>query len=199
VTKTAGKARSQWIVILLLVLCIGPFLVALILYSNRSWIRSTHHGVLISPVIPVNRYEFTAFDEFSKENLSELIGRWVLVQFVTPGGCGDTCRKSLENTRQVHLMLGKDLMRVRRAAVIMAEIPADQADTWWSGHPYLLRIRSDDNLEHIAALAMGSPIPDGAVLVMDPIGNFMMWYPSGFDPYGLKKDLQRLLQVSRLG
>ncbi len=199
-TKAPRKIRSRWILALLLTLCLGPFLISLVLYHYRSWmIRSTHHGILIRPVIPVSRNEFGGFDEFSKANITEIVGRWVLVQFVTPKGCGTVCRKSLENTRQVHLMLGKDLMRVRRVAVVMAEISAAQANAWWIGHPYLLRIQSNPNLNAIATSAMGFPIHDGAVLIMDPIGNFMMWYPAGFDPYGLKNDLQRLLQVSRLG
>lgn len=181
-------------------LCIAPFVIAVLLYTNRSWLNvNNHYGTLISPAIPVNRSEFEGFDPFSRQNLAEIPGRWILVHFITGHGCGLVCRKSLEKTRQVRLMLGKDLMRVRRVAVVMTEISAADANVWWAQHPDLLRTFSTSKLEKIAASAMGSPIADGSVIIMDPIGNFMMWYTAGFDPYGLKKDLQRLLLVSRIG
>jgi hypothetical protein len=34
---------------------------------------------------------------------------------------------------------------------------------------------------------------------MDPFANVMMWYPPDFDPYGVVRDLQRLLKISQIG
>ncbi|MGH8547016.1 MAG: hypothetical protein ACRERU_00110 [Methylococcales bacterium] len=199
-SESNGNGRSRWILCLLVVLCAGPFVIALVLYSNGSGlISSNHYGTLIRPAIPVSRSELVGFDSFSTENLSEVPGRWILLHFVTHHGCGLVCRKSLEKTRQVRLMLGKDLMRVRRVVMVMAEISAADANPWWAEHPDLLRIFSTRELEGVAVSAMGSPIRDGSLMILDPIGKFMMWYPADFDPYGLKKDLQRLLLVSQIG
>lgn len=198
--ESIRNSRSRWILFLLVVLCAAPFVIALLLYANRSGLIGTNqYGILIHPAIPVSRAEFVGFDQFSRENSSEIQGRWVLVHFITQHGCGLVCRESLEKTRQVRLMLSKDLMRVRRVAVLMGEFTEADANAWWSGHPDLLRTDSNSTLEEIAVSAMGSPIPDGTVIIMDPIGNFMMWYRTDFDPYGLKKDLQRLLLVSQIG
>lgn len=194
------KSRSVWVLALLVGLCVGPFVIALILYNNQSWLSgSTQYGTLITPAIPVNRAEFVGFDPFSTENIGELRGRWVLVHFVTGQGCGEVCRKSLEKTRQVRLMLNKDLMRVRRVAVLPGVFSAIQANGWWSGHAYLLRSHSTRKLEEIAVSAMGFPVPEGTVMIMDPIGNFMMWYAANFNPYELKEDLKRLLRASQIG
>lgn len=199
-TEAAKKRRSGWILFFLIVVCVGPFLIALFLYMNRSgWIGAKPHGTLIDPAMPVDRSEFVGFDQFSRENLAEIRGRWILIHFITHHGCGSACRKSLEKTRQVRLMLSKDLMRVRRVAVVMAEVTERDANEWWQEHPDLIRTVSTSELERVAASAAGDPIPDGVVMIMDPLGNLMMWYPPGFDPYGLKKDLQRLLLVSQIG
>ncbi|MGR9107947.1 MAG: SCO family protein [Gammaproteobacteria bacterium] len=194
------KSKSRRVVLYIVVLCAAPIVIALVLYGNRSWlVRSSHYGALIVPAIPVGQSEFIGFDPFSVDNIGEIKGRWVLIHFITGHGCGSVCHEALEKTRRVRLMLSKDLMRVRRLAVVMTEISEPRARIWWAGHPYLLRAKSNSTLEKIAASVMGSPIPDGSVMLMDPLGNLMMWYPNGFDPYGLKKDLQRLLNVSQIG
>lgn len=35
--------------------------------------------------------------------------------------------------------------------------------------------------------------------LMDPLGNIMMQYESGFDPYKVKSDLHKLLKISQIG
>jgi hypothetical protein len=47
--------------------------------------------------------------------------------------------------------------------------------------------------------AVGRPLAEGTVLLLDPFSNAMMWYEPGFDPYGILKDLQRLLRISQIG
>jgi hypothetical protein len=37
------------------------------------------------------------------------------------------------------------------------------------------------------------------VILMDPLGNAILWYDGGFDPYGLLKDLKHLLRASQIG
>ena len=49
-------------------------------------------------------------------------------------------------------------------------------------------------------LPAGSPLDDpDRIYVVDPLGNLMMSYPAGADPNGIRKDLARLLRVSRIG
>lgn len=198
--NSSKSAAPRWVPVWILALCLAPVLIALALYYNPEWIGGRiHHGRLIAPAIQVARGQWLGFDDFSKENIEEISGHWILLQWITPHGCSQTCQNSLNKTRQVRLMLGKDLSRIRRVAVVMAEVSEKNARSWWKEHPHLLRIRSTPDLEKLASSTLGAPIPEGVVMILDPLGNLMMWYPSGFDPYGLKKDLQRLLQVSRLG
>jgi hypothetical protein len=37
------------------------------------------------------------------------------------------------------------------------------------------------------------------VFLIDPLGNLMLWYENGFDPYDLDKDLKHLLRASQIG
>ena len=53
-------------------------------------------------------------------------------------------------------------------------------------------------LKKITDLRAGN-IPDGMLLLVDPLGNIMMQYDTGFDPYKVKNDLMHLLRASQIG
>lgn len=193
-----SRKRAKWILGAIALICVAPMIIAWFLVSSPPrWIGMRVHGSLIQPAIPVARSEFVAYDQFSEDHISEISGRWVLIHFVSPE-CAETCRASMAKTRQVWLMLNKDLLRLRRVAVVMGHAKNGAAHPAFED-PYLLRVRSTKTLESIAASLAGSAISEGNLLVMDPIGNLMMWFPADFDPYGLKKDLQRLLAASQIG
>jgi hypothetical protein len=42
-------------------------------------------------------------------------------------------------------------------------------------------------------------MPDGMLFLLDPLGNLMMYYEPGFDPYDVVHDLKKLLTVSQIG
>ncbi len=197
-TEKPVDKRISWPLLMMLALSLGPLILAVYFFQNPENLSGrTNYGHLIQPSVPVERSRLSGFDAFSKQNIGELRGRWVLVHIVTSSGCKRVCMDSLHKTKQVRLMLNKDLMRVRRLALIAAL--DNDAEKSWDGHDYLLRSKLTEQLIDIARNAVGEPIPEGVVFLMDPIGNIMMWYEPGFDPYGMKKDLKKLLYVSRVG
>ncbi len=194
------KEPGHWPLVMIMVLCFGSLILAVYLFQNTNLLYGpTNIGHLIDPVIPIARSEIDGLDEFSRQNIGEIRGRWVLVHIVTKSGCNGACRESLHKTKQVRLMLNKDLIRVRRLAIVDGRVPEDVAISWWRGHDYLLRAAASRRLIDIVRRVVGELIPEGTVVLMDPMGNFMMWYEAGFDPYGLKKDLKKLLYVSQVG
>jgi hypothetical protein len=63
----------------------------------------------------------------------------------------------------------------------------------------LIKIKPSENLrKKITDIRQGN-IPDGMLLLIDPLGNIMMQYESGFDPYKVKDDLMHLLRASQIG
>lgn len=63
----------------------------------------------------------------------------------------------------------------------------------------LIKIKPSENLlKKINTLRSGN-IPDGVLLLIDPLGNIMMQYEPGFDPYKVKNDLMHLLRASQIG
>jgi len=198
VTEKQVSKRISWSLLSMLALSLGPLMLAVYLFQNpESLSGRTNYGHLIQPSIPIKRSVFSGFDEFSKQNIREIRGHWVLIHIVTSSGCNRACMDSLHKTKQVRLMLNKDLMRVRRLAVVA--VSNNGAGEWWTGHDYLLRSNPTEQLINVARTAVGGPLPEGVVFLMDPMGNIMMWYEPDFDPYGMNKDLNKLLYVSQVG
>lgn len=195
-----SKEPLHWPLVIIVVLCFGSLAIAVYLYNHANLLYgSTNSGHLITPVIPIARSEINGFDEFSRQNLDEIRGRWVLVHIITGMGCNHACRESLHKTKQVRLMLNKDLMRVRRLAIVDHSVSKETASNWWRDHETLLRAVATPRFINAARGLLGNLIPEGTVLLMDPMGNLMMWYEPEFDPYGLKNDLKKLLYVSQVG
>jgi KaiC/GvpD/RAD55 family RecA-like ATPase len=49
------------------------------------------------------------------------------------------------------------------------------------------------------SLPLFKDLPIHQVYVIDPLGNLMMWYSKDATSKGMKKDLKRLLKVSKIG
>jgi hypothetical protein len=63
----------------------------------------------------------------------------------------------------------------------------------------LIKIKPSKNLlKKITAIHTGN-LPDGMLFLIDPLGNIMMQYEPGFDPYKVKNDLMHLLRASQIG
>jgi hypothetical protein len=63
----------------------------------------------------------------------------------------------------------------------------------------LIKVKPSEILrQKLVALRTGN-IPDGMLLLIDPLGNIMMQYDAGFDPYKVKNDLMHLLRASQIG
>jgi hypothetical protein len=194
------QKNNRRLILIIAGMSILPFALAWIFKVNPQWLSgSTNRGQLIIPPVVTERSELTGFDAFSRDNLGELQGRWVMMHVLPAAQCATDCREAMHKTKQLWLMMNKDLTRIRRVAVLFADVEVNAAAAWWQGDDRLLRARPNDALRRkINAVTHGKP-EDGMLLLMDPLGNLMMQYAPGFDPYDVRDDLKKLLQVSQIG
>lgn len=239
------QQKNQILIAAIFGLSIIPFLMAWIFSANASWLKTgVHHGKLITPVITTEIKDFSGYDAFSQQNLGELQKHWLLVNVIPTAHCRQICLDALLKTRQLRLMLNKDLARTRRVAIVFDDAPPETSRQWWLKDAMLWRLRPKDKqddaalFQHLqqeenpldetvlarvtenvdsdwalrsdlirvkpaaelkAKLQRIGPIADGMLLLMDPLGNLMMQYQPGFDPYQVKSDLLHLLKVSQIG
>jgi len=197
--RVAGLTRDKIQVLLLLGLFLLP-IVAAIWYRPSATMNS---GELVVPARPLAEATLRtlAGEPFPTGRLGS---KWSLVYFGT-ATCGQPCVDNLYKMRQVRLAQGKELSRVQYVYVVM-DGPLDEATIQgtMSQHPDALVLTGDqdaiDAWVRQFTIEAGSP-RDGLdrIYVVDPLGNLMMSYPADADPSGMRKDLARLLKVSRIG
>lgn len=151
-----------------------------------------NYGELVNP-LPLPQAKLARVDG-QPFDLAEFRGRWVLVQ-VDQARCPEWCEKKLHYMRQVRLTQGREMGRVERLWLVTDDAPV--AKGLLSGYEgtHFVRVRGSGLLAQFPA---ERDVRDHIYLI-DPLGNLMLRYPRDPDPSRMKKDLERLLKVSRVG
>ena len=198
-----NRSRAQFV--LLGLLFFAPFVLAYSaywLFPNWTPQGRVNYGQLLSPTHSAPLIAFT--DAEGKPLATDpLRGKWTLVQIVTTD-CDDACRRELVLTRQVHAALGVKRDRVQRVlmvaesvdiAALKARYGREQPDLLWlhdaPGNP---------------AMQFFAGQPAHSVMLVDPLGTWLMVYPHAADEAavkrdfrGMQKDINKLLKLSSIG
>jgi cytochrome oxidase Cu insertion factor (SCO1/SenC/PrrC family) len=172
--------------------CIAPFIASFIAYYFYQPDGRMNYGELIAekrlPAVPLKLADGKDF------SLAQLEGKWLFIT-VDDAACNAYCEKKLWQIRQVRKTQGKYPERIERVWLITdggrpaQRLLAEYEGTWMvdaAGSAVL------------AALPHAGAQTDHIYLV-DPLGNIVLRYPRDADPSRMKKDLDRLLKVSRIG
>ncbi len=177
-----------------------PFFVAIVSYYFFPQLldsgKRVNNAPLIEPIVTLQ--PFTNLQLNQEELTNETMkGRWTIIHRLA-GQCDEQCEVSLYNTRQTRLGLGRDANRVQR--VILGS-NVSLLDTIGRDHPdgmLVLRITEGLDTQLTPVVEREKLGPHDALLV-DPLGNIMMALPATLDPSKLRKDLKKLLKLSKIG
>jgi hypothetical protein len=195
------QQKNRTTIIMLFGMTVIPFCIAWYLSNHTELVATgkTSNGELVIPVITTEKTDFIGFDKFSVDNMGELSRHWVIANLIPTEECKQACQEAIYKSKQLHLMLSKDLTRVRRVALLLTEVSPEKTTQWWAGDSRLLKAKASAALmAKIKHIRKGS-VPEGMLFLIDPLGNIMMQYEPGFDPYKVEKDLKKLLNVSQIG
>lgn len=199
VTPSSGRRR----ILLIGALFALPVIAAYALYLSGWRPSSTgNYGELVQPARPIEDVALTQLDG-KPIRFSDLHGKWTLITFGT-AECLSPCERNLYKMRQVIETQGKEADRLQSVMVAMDAKALDWLHYAMKDYPNTRVITGPaDNVAKLArqfALPAGSPLDNlNRIYLVDPLGNFMMSYPADADPTGMRKDLVRLLKVSRIG
>jgi hypothetical protein len=179
------SARNKRLLLLLAAVAFAPVILSYLSYY--AWPRDTrvNYGELLAgsaPPIAGTREDGTPFD------LTDLRGRWVVLH-VGSGECTAGCTEALYASRQARTIQNAERERVVRVWLVSGG-PAPAAGLL-AEHPDLTAVR------------VGAPpaLPRGAdrIYLVDPLGNFVLAWPSKPDIKAMARDLGRLLRASSIG
>ena len=198
---TARRGRLK--LVLLATTVAAPLVLAYALfYSGWRPASYANHGELVQPPRLLRDVEFVDLDGKAFK-LSSLRGKWLYVYFGS-SRCGERCLNNLHKTRQVIIAQEKNMDRVQRLFVLTDADALGALPDKLKDHRGLYLARAA--AAALQAMARDFTVPAGdpragleRVYLVDPLGNLMMSYPAEADPSGMRKDLARLLRVSRVG
>ncbi len=189
--------------ILLLVLFVGPFLVAASLYSARNPLveETINHGKLLQPPLDFSQVKLLGSND-KAINTNEISGQWLML-YVAPTQCMDICRNNLYKMRQIWVSLGKDMDRVQRIIVTPTTQSSPQLHRLlakeYVGTQHLLITPTELTQFFGQAQVQQMQAKQGALYFVDPHANVMMMYAADAAPKGILTDLKRLLNLSQIG
>jgi cytochrome oxidase Cu insertion factor (SCO1/SenC/PrrC family) len=210
--------RSKLKLSLILLMVTVPISLATLVYHfsfNTGSLGTTSRGTLVVPVIDITELQLQdADDQPAYLGFEELTAGvtpkqykprpWQLLYF---GGenCDASCQQRLYFLRQLHVRLGGDSSRVKRAYVLTGS-GAAQVDA--ATMTYLQDQQADMRILHgnLATMAnvlhrssTSDPISGHYIYLMDPVGNLMLYFTPDEDAEDILKDLKKLLDASSLG
>ncbi|MDD2659766.1 MAG: hypothetical protein PHY54_08820 [Methylococcales bacterium] len=142
------QKRNRLLILAIFGMTIIPFLIAWVLQENPRLVKgTTNSGRLIIPPISTERSDFTGFDKFSADNMGELAGHWLIVNVIPNTDCNEICLDALLKTKQLRLMLNKELPRTRRVVMIFKDPSQESASQWWLKDTLLWRLHRTENKE----------------------------------------------------
>lgn len=196
-TKASSPFRGRSILLLIALTAVIPFILAWYYAQHPELIEKTsNYGTLVVPVQTLPQGTLLAQPLTDPQRAEEVKGRWVLLQ-VTQDGCGAVCKDALHRTHQGWLMLNKEMLRVRRVLLVQDAKTAVQDAIHQDDA--LVPAGMDPTLLKTLEMAVGGPVAEGTIFLVDPLMNVALWYAPSFDPYQLVKDIKHLLKASQIG
>lgn len=191
--KRQTLARLKLLAVFLLFA--GPLAAAYILYyglPEQISGAATNKGMLVDPVTPL---PVVALDDEGGAATSKavLADQWTFLQ-VAPDGCGDPCRESLRETRQIWALLHDERDRVQRVLLVGSGQSAPAFGKQPRLEVYSGKLGPLWNL--FKAASAQAP---GTVYLVDPLGNWVLYYPPEDNGEALFDDTKHLLKLSHIG
>jgi hypothetical protein len=190
IATNKGSGRLQLSIIA--AVFFGPLFFAGWLYYKGELIQPigmTNNGALLEPIINLA-------DPLPDSPLHEHNTEVWLLAYKNRGGCEASCQEALYTTRQMRLMLGKEMDRVRRI-FLHGESPPDTVFLA-EEHQGLISLQ-DDDLSELLDQKKPDNLAAGGYFLIDPHGNLVMYFHPELNPGDIVNDIKRLLRLSRIG
>lgn len=180
------RRRGRLQLILLLLVAIGPMVLATLMYQWRFWVPDgrNYHGLLIG--------NGTQLVDIGVQGADE--GRWQLL-VTASGDCAADCQQLIYNARQIHIGLNREASRAAHGLAVARPLSDAYDQQLQREYPQLGRYSLDD-----LAYQKQVPATDGAQLwIVDPHGNLVLRYDAKAKGKDILNDLRLLLKLSQIG
>ena len=181
----ATRRRGRLQLILILLLTVGPMVLATGMYKLKFWVPESrsYHGELLG-----NGQNRAALGVVTDEQ------RWQLL-VTAPQGCAADCQQLVYLARQLQVGLGRDASRASHGLAVAQPVDAQYAAKLQREYPQLQRYTLD-----LPTYTQGAEGNGAAQLwIIDPHGNLVLRYDPQVNGKDVLNDLRHLLKLSNIG
>ncbi len=189
-------SSGRWKMLLVLLVCAAPVIASYFTYFVIRPEGRTNYSELIQPLRPIPEKLPLLDLQGRAVAASTLKGQWLLV-VISGGACDAVCERQLWIQRQLRETLGREKDRLDKVWLI-TDAAAPRAATLQAigtGVPATVLRIAPEALAQWLTPAPGSTLEQHMVVV-DPLGNWMMRVPADPEPGKLKRDIEKLLRAS---
>ncbi|MDP9508948.1 hypothetical protein Q7O56_07825 [Pseudomonas protegens] len=183
--QVPNRRRGRWQLILILLMVIGPMILATGMYKLQFWVPESrsYHGELIG-----NGQTRAQIGVQSEE------ARWQIL-VTAPKVCDADCQQLVYLARQIQVALGRDASRASHALASAQPLSAEYQARLQREYPQLQRYPLD-----LVTYAKGVNDKDAPQLwIVDPHSNLVLRYDARVKGKDLLNDLRHLLKLSNIG
>jgi cytochrome oxidase Cu insertion factor (SCO1/SenC/PrrC family) len=174
--------KDFWVLLSIFILPIA--IGTLFFYLNPTYFsqNTVNYGELIRPVITTEKTDIEFKDD------ATFNGFWTLA-YVSKA-CDSFCEQAVADIKTIRTLINMDMRRIQRVLITEnGSLPMSNDEN--------LLIAKVTNEKLATKLAK---FPENSIFLIDPIGNFMLYYNStDINIKFVLKDLKRLLKYSRIG
>jgi hypothetical protein len=197
------KKTSYMPLWILIALCGFPYIGGTLYYQYREVLPATdttNYGNLINPVREVSNITL-AMPNGSEKQITDYRKKWLMI-YVLDSACGEQCQKNIYFMRQIRKAMSKDRFRINRLLVLdnkalltpeLHEVLQDYPDM------DIATLNPESKARFYSTMQDASGNTFKRIMLIDPMGNYMMEYDPQPDPELVLKDIKRLLTISRIG
>lgn len=189
------KLKQRWVIGVIFIICAAPIVAALVAYFWLVPETRNNYGQLVQPQRAMPELIMTHFQQQTFD-IKQLRGKWWMLS-VDSGACSQRCAEKLYAMRQVRAATGENQNRVERVWLVTdnSAVP----EQIMKAYPGLLVLKTSSAHLQAWLLPNSTQTIEDAIYLIDPLGNLMLYWPAKPDLKKMRKDLGRLLWVSRVG
>jgi len=142
------QKKNRLLILSIFAMSIVPVIIAWIFFTHPDLLmKGTNHGNLIIPPIATKADDFSGIDSFSEANKGELARHWLIVNVIAKSVCDKTCLEAILKTKQLRLMLNKDLSRTRRMVLLLDQLQLKATEQLWLKDSLLWRLQRSNETQ----------------------------------------------------
>ena len=180
--------RTRRRLLLLASIAIAPVVLSYLAYYFLPRDARVNYGTLVTtrPIAAIAGTSTTG-KPFS---VADARGRWMIL-YAGSGRCDAGCADALYASRQARTIQNAERERVQRVWLVVDDVPPSPAAL--AGH--------DDLVVARVSRSAVDDLPQGPerIYLVDPLGNYVLAWPTKPDIKAMAKDLGRLLRASSIG